>query len=399
MHFRRSLSLPYRYKPWRPFHLRLVLGELLRQPSNTELDDSAHLEATIDWICRAQDVRENEADAGSISGGWSFEDGWLPGYPETSGYIVETLLAGAHVLGKPELLERARKIVDWELQLQNSDGSFPGHFGEPGSRPVIFNTGQIIHGLVAGYRGFGRDECLEAAVHAGNWMVSQQDEDGCWRRSVHNGVPHTYNTRAAWALLRVGTLAGRRDLRSAALRNLEWSLSQQTNSGWFRANAFTANAAPFTHTIAYALRGFLESGFLLEDERFVAAAERAARALSERQAENGWLAGTYGDDWVPLGRYCCLTGLAQMCIVWMRLDKERPSDLLREAALRGIAYLKATQRITGTGGAEDGGVAGSYPIWGGYSRFEYPNWAAKFFADALMMQLHGMTIPPADQAH
>ena len=69
------------------------------------------------------------------------------------------------------------------------------------------------------------------------------------------------------------------------------------------------------------------------------------------------------------------------------------------AARRGIAYLKATQRITGTGGPEDGGVAGSYPIWGRYSRFEYPNWAAKFFADSLMMQLHGMTIPPPDQAH
>ena len=32
-----------------------------------------------------------------------------------------------------------------------------------------------------------------------------------------------------------------------------------------------------------------------------------------------------------------------------------------------------------------GAVAGSYPIWGGYIRFGFPNWAAKFLADAIMM--------------
>ena len=30
-------------------------------------------------------------------------------------------------------------------------------------------------------------------------------------------------------------------------------------------------------------------------------------------------------------------------------------------------------------------MAGSYPIWGAYDRFCYPAWAAKFFADAVML--------------
>ena len=41
-----------------------------------------------------------------------------------------------------------------------------------------------------------------------------------------------------------------------------------------------------------------------------------------------------------------------------------------------------------------GAIPGSAPIWGAYSRFEFPNWAAKFFADALMMDMVGITIPP-----
>ena len=101
------------------------------------------------------------------------------------------------MLNNPELKDRSGRIVDWELSIQNTDGSFPGHFGEAGSKPVIFNTGQIMHGMIAGYLNFQHDECLEAAVNAGKWMLLQQDEDGCWRRSVHNDTPHTYNTRAA----------------------------------------------------------------------------------------------------------------------------------------------------------------------------------------------------------
>ena len=31
-----------------------------------------------------------------------------------------------------------------------------------------------------------------------------------------------------------------------------------------------------------------------------------------------------------------------------------------------------------------GGIKGSHPIWGGYDPFRYPNWAAKFFVDALL---------------
>ncbi len=59
-----------------------------------------------------------------------------------------------------------------------------------------------------------------------------------------------------------------------------------------------------------------------------------------------------------------------------------------------LAYLKTTQRLDHTDAAVRGGIAGSAPIWGDYSRFEYPNWAAKFFADALMMDMQDIAVPP-----
>ena len=50
-----------------------------------------------------------------------------------------------------------------------------------------------------------------------------------------------------------------------------------------------------------------------------------------------------------------------------------------------LAYLKRHHRITVRDAVIRGGLAGSNPIWGSYERFCYPAWAAKFFADAVML--------------
>jgi uncharacterized protein YyaL (SSP411 family) len=335
-----------------------------------------------------------KSDAGGVAAGWSFEDGWLPSYPETTGYIIETFLAASRHVGRPELIERAQRMIAWELSLQDADGAFPGHFGEKNSHPVIFNQGQIMHGLVAGYTQLKRQDCLAAGVRAGSWLARQQDADGCYRKFEHNGVPHVYNTRAIWALASIGLLANEDSLVQAARRNLDWALAQQTPSGWYRANAFLPGRHPYTHTIAYAIRGFLESAVLLGEERYLRSAERAARGLMAQQRADGWLAGTYDDGWAPTAGYACVTGVAQMALCWLRLFQLTGEHDYRDAAGKAIAFVKRTQRIEEADDIVRGAVPGSAPIWGAYSRFEFPNWAAKFFADALMMDMANSVVPP-----
>jgi hypothetical protein len=385
--------LPFRYKPWRPQHLSLILDSV-RGHAAPRYAHEVHVRGAIEWLCRAQDVRDGSADAGGVSAGWSFEDGWLPSYPETTGYIIETFLEAARVLEQPDLRARAQRMVDWELSIQLPDGAFPGHFGEPGSRPVIFNTGQIMHGMLAGYLQLGRVDCLEAAVRAGHWLAEQQDEDGCFRRFEHNDTPHVYNTRATWPLLATGLISGDSRLVMAARKHLDWALTQQTSSGWFKTNAFIPGRSPFTHTIAYAIRGLLESAVLLRDDKYMGAALRAGRGVATVQRADGWLAGTLADGWVADAGYACLTGIAQMSLNWTRLAQAAGATELRDPARRALDYLKTTHRLDHPDPAVRGGIAGSAPIWGDYSRFEYPNWAAKFFADALMMDLHDLSVPP-----
>src|SRR6266481_3349621 len=75
----------YRYHPWRPRHICLVFQDLAGRPKRPAHDDKTHLAAALEWLCLAQEVCEGRSDAGGVSAGWSFEDGWLPGYPETTG--------------------------------------------------------------------------------------------------------------------------------------------------------------------------------------------------------------------------------------------------------------------------------------------------------------------------
>jgi hypothetical protein len=56
-------------------------------------------------------------------------------------------------------------------------------------------------------------------------------------------------------------------------------------------------------------------------------------------------------------------------------------------ALSIINHLKSTQSLNDRDPDIRGAISGSLPIWGGYGSFAFPNWAGKFFADALMLKL------------
>ena len=133
---------------------------------------------------------------------------------------------------------------------------------------------------------------------------------------------------------------------------------------------------------------------MLDDERYLQAAERAARGMMGVLRDDGWLAGRYGDGWVTTCSYACVTGVAQMALNWLRLGQITGSGDFTAAARRAIGYVKRTQRLADEDDIVRGAIPGSAPIWGDYSRFEFPNWAAKFFADALIMDETGRALPP-----
>jgi hypothetical protein len=364
---------------------RIALRDALGRSSKQAADDATLL-AAEDWLCRAQDV----TGCGGISYGYSLRGGWRPPYPETSGYIATTFFRLARERD-PSYRARALRIVEWLLTCQNPDGSFANpRYGRDG---IVFDTGQILFGLVAGYEESRDARMLDAARRAAAWLVDIADGDLRWTRNEHLGTPHVYNTRTAWSLLRMNEIEYDTGREAVARSNLDWAVACQRPSGFFDHCAFREGHAPFTHTLAYATRGLLESSLILDDRKYLDSARRAAHAALERLRPDGFLASTFTPDGRATSRSCCLTGNCQFGIVWARLHRNEPDTNLHDALSRALCYVQARQETADHGPGVRGAIPGSHPIWGRYAPLTFPNWATKFFVDALWLRISSSATP------
>jgi uncharacterized protein YyaL (SSP411 family) len=197
---------------------------------------------------------------------------------------------------------------------------------------------------------------------------------------------NVYDARTAWGLLEAFHITGQDPYRHAAVRNLEFVLTQQHPNGWFAHCCLDDDTRPILHTLAYTIEGLLEAGVLLHEPRYIQAAQKAADALLAHQRPDGSLAGRFDAQWQPVARWSCLTGDAQVARVWLRLCQLLGEWHYLEAAQRMTHFLASTQNLTASDPGVRGGIKGSHPIWAEYAPYEYPNWAAKFFVDALLLQ-------------
>jgi hypothetical protein len=290
--------------------------------------------------------------------------------------------------------------VDFLLGLQLPDGAFPGgEVAENLSEPSVFNTAQILHGLLAWAAHAGDATTTTAARAAADWMVSVQEGDGAWRRHVYRGIPTTYVAHASCWLAEAGRQLERPDFLAAAARHLDWVLGHQDPAtGWFDRCGFSdadhRERRSVTHTIAYTIWGVLFAADVLGREDGIAAARRAAAAIGRRLAADGRLAGVLDYEWRARADWTCVTGNCQMALVWQRLARrEGAHGELESWAATALDLAARSQSLSSRNGGIRGGLPGSDPVWGDYIYAAFPNWAAKFFIDAQLARL-GEGAPP-----
>ena len=354
---------------------------------------AVHLKEAISWLSRAQDATESAGVARSYALRYKRmhrRRGWLQAYPETTGYIIPTFFNYSWFSGESGYRQRAIRMAQWEIEVQMSNGAVQGGVvGFPPS-PAVFNTGQVLLGWARAFHETQEPRFREAAIRAAEFLVAAQDSDGGWRRNgsryARPGV-NLYDARTAWGLFESAAVSGKARHREAALQNLEFVLRQQRANGWFPNCCLDDNDRPLLHTIAYTMEGLLEVGATLKEARYIEAARRPADALLTCLRADGSLAGRFDSEWRPAVRWSCLTGNAQIAVVWFRLFQLTNERKYFEAAQRMNRFLMRTQNLTTRDPGVRGGIKGSQPIWAEYAPFEYPNWAAKFFADALLLEL------------
>jgi hypothetical protein len=322
------------------------------------------------------------------SKGYSLLRGWYPPFPETTGYIIGTLLDYARRTGDSECRRRAIEMGDWEVLVQGADGGVMEGLLTAAPKPsTVFNTGMVIHGWLDLQETAPSDRRLEAAVRAGNFLLAHQSSDGAWRGAAeYCGIPHTYCARVSWALIRLAAATGRDAYREAARRQLDWVLRMQQDNGWFGACNFKPGRDPNTHGIAYTLRGLVESAVLLTHAPWLDAARHTSEVLIDLlEAGGGRLPATFDWRWRPTASYECLTGIAQLGGVWLRLYEATGERRFRGAGVRAVMHAARHQQSS-SWDAIDGALPGSFPVYGRYAPLQFPNWATKFLVDSLLLR-------------
>jgi folate-dependent phosphoribosylglycinamide formyltransferase PurN len=407
---RRLIGLSRQGAIWRPGNARLVRDQVIHRARNAHAGygDDDHLRAAAEWLGRAQDATGDDG----VSGRFFLRTGWSSSYPETTGYIIPTFLALAEALGDPSYRSRAARCVDFLEGVQLPSGAFPGgEVHENRTTPSVFNTAQILHGLVQ-FSRVSRDERVAAiARRAADWLVAQQDTDGAFRKHAYNDLPVVYAAHASCWIAEAGEIMQEPRWLHSARAHLDWVMAQRDPvSGWFDGMGFDARDAgervAFTHTIAYTLWGVLHSAVILDRPDAVAAVRQAARAIARRLELSRRLPAVLDAQWRSRSSATCLTGNAQMALIWLRLHAMAPEPLLLNAALKAIDDVKAAQPMMHPHPGVRGGIPGSDPVWGDYIRFALPNWSAKFFIDALLARKRAIAelsrrpreawTPPAD---
>ena len=154
-----------------PYNLFRFLNAVLNNKKNSIFSDEKYLKASIDWLLTAL------SDKGGFLASYSLIKGWEKPYPETTGYIIPTLLnfINSSDYRKNEVVNAIRKSGEWLISIQNEDGSFNE---VSGIEPIVFDSGQILFGLIAMYEYSGEKKYIESAKK--NGYVAVRDTRRKW---------------------------------------------------------------------------------------------------------------------------------------------------------------------------------------------------------------------------
>lgn len=370
-------------------HIKQLIKDKLGVRTKPLQSIESHLKGAADWLLMAQSSTPDDGVAHS----YDLRTGkWLASYPETTGYIIPTLYDYAKYYNAPQYAEAARRMTEWECAIQLPDGGVrAGTMDAEVIAPTIFNTGQALFGWAKAFMETGDERFKVSLVNASDWLVAAQDSDGAWRSFSSPFTAsklNSYNTRSAFGLVRAFAAVGTARYLEAAIANVEWTLGRATSNGWLPDNCLhhKDDTTALTHTIAYSIRGILEVGVAAGRNDYIARALEMAKAVARRQRPDGALPALYTQEWEISANWSCVTGNSQMAINWLRLARLTGEKALVEHAVRANRFNMSIQDLSTDDLKVRGAIKGSHPINGEYMTYRYPNWAAKFFMDGLMLE-------------
>jgi malonyl-CoA O-methyltransferase len=261
-----------------------------------------------------------------------------------TGYFIPSLLAWNEQ-------DRASAYGAWLSSCQANDGSWDGPNGDG---RYVFDTGQVVKGLLALAKATGDDVWRDPIYRACDWMCSTISDSGepvaadvgKWGDAVPLGV----------------LLYAFQAVRDAGnyLEEPRWSSAVDRAINWLLAQPALTDFTHLSHFHAYILESLCDLG---HHDR----AREGLEAVARFQRRNGAVPG------YPNVRWVCSTGLFQYAIVWYKLGERERGDL-------AFNYAAKLQN-------RSGGWYGSYGWFAKYFPKTEISWAVKYFLDALEWRL------------
>ncbi len=343
------------------------------------------IDLSIRWLKKSFEITGYKGSSHSYSFWLNAEDGWARAYPETTGYILETLMEYERVFGKQGLQSLVVEQAKWLLNIALPSGAYTSgrYDSKLTAKPSIFNTGQILFALMTGYENTQHPAFLEQLDKSTAWLMQQQNVNGSWTKwAWKEDFSPSYYTRVIWPIYQASAVLNKKE---AVYKMLEKSLSYysslQNPNGSFNNWGFQARKPAFTHTIAYTLRGLLEIYKITRKTSILGQVIKTAKKLSMLYKKNEGLAGMYNEDWKGDYSFICVTGHLQLSIIyWLLYNKTGEKEYKKMAVMLFMDVFPEISRKR-----HRGGIPGSIPFYGKYNPFRYPNWAAKFFIDAALL--------------
>lgn len=274
------------------------------------------------------------------------------GYPEVSGYYIPTLIRWGYK-------KLAYNYSLWLLDIQKKNGAW---YDTDDNAPYIFDTAQILKGLIAARRLYNSTERIDNAIIAGvEWIFSCMTYEGrlvtpdkkCWgnNEEMCSELIHLY---CISPLIDAGRIFNKPEYINNAKRILSY----------YKTNYYDkiVNFSLLSHFYAYVVEAMLD----LEE---IDIARKAMKNIEAYQMESGAIPAYNDVDWV------CSTGMLQLALIWFRLGE-------LERGNKAFEYACKLQN-------ESGGWYGSYISEenpneeNNYFPEEEISWANKYFLDAL----------------
>jgi len=345
----------------------------------SSLNKSLHL--NLNWIKKSID-HNNGLGSSAYRTLWGT---WSGVYPETTGYLIPTLLNASQFTKDEIWFDYAKKSVAFLKTIQNEDGSFYKSIENP--KPIVFDTAQILFGFCAYHEKFsGQKEVIKNAY---SWLLSQINDKGLFinYNYVLNYNP-AYYSRIFWPMLCAEKLL-QIPTHHKIEKGLENILQLQNENGSFNDWSFDKNKDALTHTIVYTLRGLWECADSLPHLKLEEACVKSVDVLLSLPAV---FAGAYNQNLHGDFSFVCSVGNAQMAVLLNKIYTKKKNPKYLEPI---VGLLKPLLKSQSHSIFNSGAIPASIPFYGKYQRFRYTNWTQKFFVDAILELIDSQSIDRA----